>query len=88
MGSVGSGWPSISLRGSVCFGGSGVPSVTGVDGVDSFTTVLVRLRFNDALALLTGVSLGGSGAASSRARALVDRRGSDIVCGKRAQASS
>lgn len=45
--------------------------------------MLVRLRFSDDLAALTGVSLGSSGAAgaaSSRARALVDRRGSDIVC--------
>lgn len=80
-GSVGSGWSSTSLRGRVCFGGSGGPSGPGVDGVGSFATVLARLRFEDALVVLTGVSLGGSGtiaATSSRARALADRRGSAI----------
>jgi hypothetical protein len=44
--------------------------------------MLDRLRFAADLAPLAGVSFGvsGAGAASSRARALVDRRGSDIVC--------
>lgn len=53
----------------------------GVDGVESFTAMLPRLRFPVALAPLTGVSFGvsGAGAASSRARALVDRRGSDMT---------
>jgi hypothetical protein len=62
-------------------GGNGAPSVMGVEGAESLTARLVRLRFNDDLAPLAGFSLGVSGAAgaaSSRARALVDRRGSDI----------
>ena len=59
--------------------------MTGVDGVDSLAAAtLVRLRFNDAFVPRAGFSFGVSwatGAASSRARALVDRRGSDIwVC--------
>lgn len=46
--------------------------------------MLARLRLSEPLAALTGVSVsaGGSGttgAASSRARVLVDRRGSDIL---------
>ena len=68
-------------RGSVCLGGNGAPSVMGVEGAESLTARLVRLRFNDDLAPLAGFSLGVSGAAgaaSSRARALVDRRGSDM----------
>lgn len=80
---MGSGAPSTSRRGSVCFGGSGALSPAGVDGATSLTTVLGRLRFNEDFAALAGVSLGVSGtggAASSRARALVDRRGSDIGC--------
>lgn len=53
----------------------------GVDGVGSFTAMLPRLRFPVAFPPFTGVSLGvsGAGAASSRARALVDRRGSDMT---------
>lgn len=73
-------------RGNVCLGSCGVPSLAGVDdGVASLMTTLARLRFNVDLAPLPGVSLGvsfgvsGAGAASSRARVLVDRRGSDIV---------
>ena len=72
-------------RGSVCLGGNGAPSVMGVEGAESLTARLVRLRFNDDLAPLAGFSLGVSGAAgaagaaSSRARALVDRRGSDML---------
>ena len=87
-GRVGSGWPSSRRSGSVCLGGRGAPSAVGVEGVPSFTTMLARLRFNDALAALPAVSFGVSGsagAASSRARALVDRRGSDIACATRAQ---
>jgi hypothetical protein len=63
--------------------GNGAPSATGVVGVESLTAMLVALRFSDAFAPLTGFSFGVSGAAgaaSSRARALVDRRGSDILC--------
>lgn len=54
----------------------------GVDGVDSLTTTLVRLRLRATLvAPFTGVSFGvsGAGAASSRARALVERLGSDML---------
>ncbi|KAJ4985305.1 hypothetical protein SVAN01_09250, partial [Stagonosporopsis vannaccii] len=56
----------------------------GVPGVDSLTATLVRLRFSVALAPFAAVSLGvagAGGAASSRARALVDRRGSVMVGG-------
>jgi hypothetical protein len=74
-GSVGSGRPSLIFRGSVCLGPWGLSTV----GVESLTAMLVRLRLSVDLALLAGVSFGVSGAAgaaSSRARALVDRRGS------------
>jgi hypothetical protein len=60
-----------------------VASVCTGDAV-SLTAMLVRLRFSVALAPL-GVSLGVSGAvgvagaASSRARARVERRGSDMA---------
>jgi hypothetical protein len=50
--------------------------------MESFTAMLVRLRFNVDFAPFAGFSLDGSGAtgaASSRARALVDRRGSVMV---------
>lgn len=52
-----------------------------MDGVKSLTARLARLRLSVDLAPFTGVSFGVSGgaAASSRARALVDRRGSDIL---------
>lgn len=75
-----------------------MPSGTGgVDGVGSWAGKLVRLRFNDAFVPRAGFSLGVSGgagaagAASSRARVLVDRRGSDISsagtdCGHHAMA--
>lgn len=80
-GSVGSGWPGSIRSGSVCLGPCSAASVVGVDEVASLTARLGRFRFNVALAPFTGVSLGasGAGAASSRARALVDRRGSDMV---------
>jgi hypothetical protein len=58
-------------------------TAAGVEGAESLTARLVRLRFNDDLAALAGFSLGVSGAAgaaSSRARALVERRGSDMSC--------
>lgn len=41
-------------RGSVCLGGNGAPSVMGVEGAESLTARLVRLRFNDDLAPLAG----------------------------------
>lgn len=57
----------------------------GDDGVGSLTTMLARLRFNVDLAPFAGVfssfGVSGTGAASSRARARVDRRGSDILDG-------
>lgn len=68
--------------GRTSFGACCDVSVTGVAGVESFATV-VRLRFNDFEPVLLGVSFGGSGvatgAASSRARVRVDRRGSDMA---------
>lgn len=58
-------------------------SAAGVPGVASFDgATLGRLRLSDLDGGLLGVSLGGSGgggAASSLARALVDRRGSDML---------
>lgn len=83
-GSVGSGWPSTSLSGSVCLGACAAvsPAPTGVPGVDSLTATLARLRFSVDLGPFAGFSLGVSGAggaASSRARALVDRRGSVML---------
>jgi len=78
------------LEGS--WGSSSAVTAAGVPGlVASFKgvgwrTVLARLRFNDFAGLFEGVSLGvseASGAvASSRARALVDRRGSDMIMGE------
>jgi hypothetical protein len=69
----------------VDLGGNGAPSWVGVDGVESLTAMVESLRFSDALApratFAIGVS-GAAGAASSRARALVDRRGSDMSCGQ------
>jgi hypothetical protein len=59
------------------------PCGLSVVGESAPTTMLDRLRLSvDAdLALLAGFSLGvsGAGAASSRARALVDRLGSDML---------
>ena len=78
-GNVGRGWPSTIRRGSVCFGVCVPTSPIGVLGVESLTAMLVRLRFRVDFAPFAGFSLGVSGAggaASSRARALVDRRGS------------
>lgn len=78
-GSVGSGWPSAMRRGNVCFGAWGL----SVAGVGSAITTLDRLRLSvDAdLVPFAGFSFGvsGAGAASSRARALVDRLGSDML---------
>ena len=80
---VGNGWPSVTRMGSTGWAGGWGPSATGVPGVGSLATVaVVRLRFSDFGGGLLGVSLGvsgGGGAASSRARALVDRRGSDMM---------
>jgi hypothetical protein len=81
-GRVGSGWPSTILRGRVCFGVCCAPSPTGEPGTESLTAMLVRLRFNVDFAPFAGFSTddsGAAGAASSRARALVDRRGSVMV---------
>ena len=82
---MGSGWPSVILRGKVCFGVGNTVSPIGVPGVESLMAILARLRFNVDLAPFAGFSLGVSGAAgivgaaSSRARALVDRRGSVML---------
>ena len=73
------------LSGRVCFGVGNTVSPTCAPGVESLTTILARLRFNVDFAPFAGFSLGVSGAAgvagaaSSRARALVDRRGSVIL---------
>lgn len=80
---MGRGWPSIRRKGKVCFGVWSPVSLPGVDGVGSLITMLARLRFNVDLAPFAGVSfsfgVSGTGAASSRTRALVDRRGSDML---------
>jgi hypothetical protein len=83
-GSVGSGWPSAMRRGSTGLEGCCDASATGVPGAESLTATLGRLRFNVDLGPFAGFSLGVSGvggAASSRARALVDRLGSVIMGG-------
>ena len=54
----------------------------GEPGTESLTAMLVRLRFNVDFAPFAGFSIGDSGAAgaaSSRARALVERRGSVMI---------
>lgn len=79
-GKVGRGFPSTTRVGRVSFGGCSTGSGTGVAGVDSLGATVTRLRFNIFADDLAGVGFGGSGVwaggASSRARALVDRRGS------------
>ena len=83
-GSVGSGWPSAMRRGSTGLEGCCDASATGVPGAESLTATLGRLRFNVDLGPFAGFSLGVSGvggAASSRARALVERLGSVMMGG-------
>lgn len=81
-GSVGKGRPSTILMGSRCLGACCEGSRAGVAGAESFEMSTTRLRFRELAGLFAAFSLTGSGsgagAASSRALARVDRRGSDM----------